>query len=101
MRSRLSASVGEDVVRSARRSPVTTPGYFAGCAPANEGMRYLADSPRVEEIIAVMRKCGTSAHGLRMRALIVVLWRAGLRISEALAVDETDLDVSIVRRSSG
>ena len=27
-----------------------------------------------------------------MRALIVVLWRAGLRISEALALAESDLD---------
>ena len=28
---------------------------------------------------------GADIHGARMRALIVVLWRAGLRISEALA----------------
>ena len=27
-----------------------------------------------------------------MRAIIVVLWRAGLRISEALALNETDVD---------
>jgi site-specific recombinase XerD len=32
-----------------------------------------------------MRVAGESAYGLRTRALIVVLWRAGLRISEALA----------------
>jgi hypothetical protein len=32
------------------------------------------------------------ADGIRLRALIVVLWRAGLRISEALALAETDMD---------
>jgi hypothetical protein len=38
----------------------------------------------VEEIIAVMRTAGDGSYGTRMRALIVVLWRAGLRINEAL-----------------
>jgi site-specific recombinase XerD len=94
-----------DVAVDVRRSPVTAPGYLAGRAPANKGKRYPADPPRVEEIIAVMRTCGTSPHGLRMRALIVVLWRAGLRISEALALNETDLDVRrgslVVRHGKG
>ena len=31
-------------------------------------------------------------HGYRLRALIVVLWRGGLRIQEALALGERDLD---------
>jgi site-specific recombinase XerD len=46
----------------------------------------------VEEIIAVMRTAGDSPDGVRLRGVIVVLWRAGLRISEALALNETDLD---------
>jgi site-specific recombinase XerD len=46
----------------------------------------------VEEIVAVMRTAGGSLTGLRLRALVVVMWRAGLRISEALALAETDLD---------
>jgi site-specific recombinase XerD len=49
-------------------------------------------SPSVEEIVAVMRLAGDTREGVRLRALIVVLWRAGLRISEALALAETDLD---------
>jgi site-specific recombinase XerD len=40
----------------------------------------------------VMRTAGDSPEGLRLRAIIIVLWRAGLRISEALALNETDLD---------
>ena len=39
-----------------------------------------------------MRCAGQTTHGLRVRALIVALWRAGLRISEALALTESDLD---------
>ena len=39
-----------------------------------------------------MRAAGDSAEGVRMRGIIIVMWRAGLRISEALALNETDLD---------
>ena len=53
-------------------------------SPRVEGLRYPADPPRVEEIIAVMREAGEGAHGDRVRGLIVVLWRAGLRIAEVL-----------------
>ena len=68
-------------------------------------MRYPADPPSVEEIVTVMRTAGTSLDGLRLRALMVVLWRAGLRISEARALAETDLDARrgsiLVRRGKG
>ena len=40
----------------------------------------------------MMRHAGDSRHGWRLRALIVVLWRGGLRIQEALALAEPDLD---------
>jgi hypothetical protein len=39
-----------------------------------------------------MRQAGHDRHGHRLTALIVVLWRAGLRIHEALSLTETDLD---------
>jgi site-specific recombinase XerD len=52
-----------------------------------------------------MRAVGERPDGLRLRALIVLLWRAGLRIGEALALAETDLDRSrgavLVRRGKG
>jgi integrase len=75
-----------------RRSPATMPGYHAGRPPRNKGIRYPADPPTVEEIVAVMRHTGDGRHGWRVRAMIVVLWRAGLRIQEALALAEHDLD---------
>jgi hypothetical protein len=40
----------------------------------------------VEEIIAVMRQAGNGIHRARVRGLIVVLWRAVLRINEALSL---------------
>jgi site-specific recombinase XerD len=74
------------------RSPATMPGFHRGRPPRNKGLRYPPDPPPIEEIIAVMRAGGTGVEGMRLRALIVILWRAGLRISEALALAESDLD---------
>jgi integrase len=88
-----------------RRSPATMPGYHRGRPPRNKGEEYPADPPTVEEIVAVMRAVGARPDGHRLRALIVLLWRAGLRISEALALQETDLDrgrgAVLVRRGKG
>jgi hypothetical protein len=74
------------------RSPAATPGRWAGYAPPNKGRRYPADPPTVEEIILMMRQAGPGPYADRVRGLIAILWRAGLRISEALALTETDLD---------
>ena len=53
-----------------------------------------------------MRCAGDRPYGLRTRALIGLLWRAGLRISEALSLAETDLDPTtrqhlVIRRGKG
>jgi site-specific recombinase XerD len=75
-----------------RRSPATLSSFHRGRSPRNTGLRYPPDPPTVEEIIAVMRAAGDGPDGIRLRGVITVLWRAGLRISEALALAETDLD---------
>ena len=75
-----------------RRSPATLSGFHQGRPPRNKGLRYPPDPPTVEEIVAVMRIAGDGPDGLRLRGVIAVLWRAGLRISEALALVESDLD---------
>ena len=53
----------------------------------------------------MMRAAGDGRHARRLRGLIVVLWRAGLRIHEALALSESDLDrrrgALLVRRGKG
>jgi site-specific recombinase XerD len=90
--------------RGRQRSPATLPGYHAGRSPRNRGRRSPADPPRTE-VIAVMRAAGRGVHGARARGLIVVLWRTGLRISEALSLAERDLDATrgaiVVRRGKG
>jgi site-specific recombinase XerD len=52
-----------------------------------------------------MRQAGERPAGLRVRGLIVVLWRSGLRVSEALALAEGDLEpgrgAMLVRRGKG
>jgi site-specific recombinase XerD len=75
-----------------RRLPATTPRLCVGIAPPNKGQTYPADPPTVDEIIAVMLQTGHDRHGHRLNALIVVPWRAGRRIQEALSLTETDLD---------
>ena len=88
-----------------RRSPATMPGFHAGQPPRSKGRRYPGDPPTVEEIVAVIRAGGDGRHGCRLRGLIVVLWRAGLRIHDALALNESDLDRRrgslLVRRGKG
>ena len=79
-------------VAGRRRSPATMPAFHAGKAPRNKGQRYPADPPTVDEIVAVMRHARHTRHGDRLNGLIVVLWRAGLRINEALSLTESDLD---------
>jgi integrase len=88
-----------------QRSPAAMPGHGAGIAPKNKGQVYPADPPTVDEIVAVMRQAPADRHGLRLRALIVVLWRGGLRIQEALSLIESDLDPRrgsiLVRKGKG
>jgi site-specific recombinase XerD len=81
------------------------PGFLAGRPLRKRACATPADPPKVEEIIAVMRAAGDGAHGRGLRGLIVILWRAGLRVQEALALTEADLDQRrgslLVRRGKG
>jgi site-specific recombinase XerD len=75
-----------------RRSPATLSEFHGGRAPGNKGQRCAADPPAVAQIIAVMRHAAHARYGNRLNGLIVVLWRAGLRINEALSLTEPDLE---------
>ena len=52
-----------------------------------------------------MRTAGNGPHGHRLPGFVVIMWRAGLRIQEALALTESDLDPRrgslLVRRGKG
>jgi site-specific recombinase XerD len=61
--------------------------------PANKGKRYPVEPLTAEEVSSLLAACSKRAPtGIRNRALITVLHRAGLRISEALALEPKDLD---------
>ena len=61
--------------------------------PANKGKRYPAEPLTPEEVRALLQACSSRAPtGIRNRALITVLYRCGLRISEALALEPKDVN---------
>jgi integrase/recombinase XerD len=75
-------------------TPITQPGYRRGQRPPNYGKRYPAEILSREEIDRLLGACSRRGYaGLRMRALIVVMWRAGLRVGEALALQAKDVDL--------
>jgi site-specific recombinase XerD len=90
----------QDVVtldrRGRRRPAVTLPGHNAGKKPPNYGRKYPAEILTHAEIKRLMLVCGTGPAGIRNRALIVVLWRGGLRCAEAL-----DLELRDINREAG
>jgi site-specific recombinase XerD len=76
------------------RPPVTMPGYHKGREPANKGKKYPAEILSPDEIAALFSQISTtSSIGVRNRALITVLYRAGLRHSEALGLFAKDVDL--------
>ena len=61
--------------------------------PANKGRKLPPEPLNSDEAKALIRACSKrAATGVRNRAMIVVLYRAGLRISEALALYPKDLN---------
>ena len=75
---------------------VTDPGYHRGREPANKGKRYPPEVLTPDEVRALFAGCSTtSSTGLRNRALITTLYRAGLRVSEALALYPKDVDPTV------
>ena len=61
--------------------------------PANKGETYPAEILTRDEVGLLFRACSSkAATGLRNRALLTVLYRAGLRVSEALALALKDVD---------
>lgn len=83
--------------RGYARSPVTLASYHIGKAPANKGRTFPPEPLTQAEVLALLEHCGRGACGKRDRALIVVLWRGGLRITEALRLYPKDVDIDTGR----
>ena len=74
-------------------SVVPQKGYHAGREPANKGRSFPVEVLSDEEVKALIRACSNRAPtGIRNRALIVVLYRGGSRLAEALALQPKDVD---------
>lgn len=66
--------------------------------------KYVAEPLTQEEIAKLLATCsGKASTKIRNKALLTVLWRCGLRISEALALKPGDIKdgVLLVRRGKG
>jgi integrase len=82
------------LVNGRRRSAITLPGYRLGMKPANAGQKYPAEVLTKEEVGRLLAACSRRGPtGLRNRALIIVMWRAGLRVSEAVELRCKDIDL--------
>jgi site-specific recombinase XerD len=75
------------------------PEYRKGHEPANKGRKFPPEPLNSREVLGLVAACGKGAAGRRNRALIVLLWRTGLRVGEALALypKDVDLDAGTVR----
>lgn len=76
------------------RSPVTLSDYRLGRPSPNRGKRFPPEPLSAREVLALMDACGRGPAGIRNRALIVTLWRAGLRAGEALALYPKDVNLA-------
>ena len=62
--------------------------------PPNKGKKYPAEPLTPGEVAAMLDACSRKAPtGIRNRALLTLLYRSGLRVSEALALRPADVDL--------
>lgn len=66
-----------------------------------KGTKYPAEILTSEEIAAILGACTAGAVGLRNRALLYVLWRCGLRVSELLDLRPSDIADDMIRVRHG
>lgn len=85
------------IVDGRLRSHVTLPGFRKGMKPGNAGRTFPAEVLTTSEVLRILDACGNGYSGCRNRALFTVLWRSGLRISEALALRPKDIDLDAGR----
>lgn len=75
------------------RTEAAFPGAGRGRAPGQKGLTLPAEILTPDEVLAIMAQRPDTVVGIRDRAIIAVLYRAGLRVGEALALQPKDLDL--------
>jgi site-specific recombinase XerD len=71
------------------------PGAGTGVEPTHKGLKLPAEILTPQEILAMLAACKDTVTGVRDRALITVMYRSGLRVGEALALQPKDVDLRI------
>jgi integrase/recombinase XerD len=66
-----------------------------------KGVKYPAEILTTDEIQSILAKCTGGALGLRNRAMLYVLWRCGLRVSELLDLKPGDVLTEAIRVRHG
>lgn len=79
-----------------RRNVKSGPGH--GAAGAADGHERAKDFLTAAELAALLEAAKTGRHGMRDHLLLMMMFRHGLRVSEAvnLRLDELDLDHSML-----
>lgn len=78
-----------------RRPAITRPEYRLGMKPANAGLQLPPELVTLDEMRRLLRATGRGYAGARNRAMWVVMWRCGLRISEALDLYPRDVNLDL------
>jgi site-specific recombinase XerD len=69
-------------------------GQAPGEPAPNKGRKYPAEPLAPDEVTAIISRCSRRAPtGIRNRALLTLLYRSGLRVSEILALRPADVDL--------
>src|ERR1039457_4341547 len=78
--------------------PVGRAGRFGqrkGAPAPNKGQEYPAEPLTPAEVTAIIGQCSrTAPTGIRNRALLTLLYRSGLRVSEILSLRPADVDMA-------
>jgi len=77
------------------RTAAAFPGAGKGKVPPQKGLTLPAEILTPEEVLAIMDQCRDTTTGIRDRALITVMYRSGLRVSEALSLQPKDVDLHV------
>lgn len=70
-------------------------GQIAGEPAPNKGQKYPGEPLSPAEVAAILARCSQRAPtGIRNRAMLTLLYRSGLRVSEVLALKPSDMDMT-------
>ncbi len=62
-----------------------------------KGTKYPVEPLTRSEVERLLQACSKGPTGIRNRALLAVMWRSGLRVSEALALRPCDVEANAIR----